>query len=324
MVASGVNPGLGNMPLSQQAQNRTPVSALSQVQGGFPSTQIPNYGSAFQGALDAARGSIAQQLGAALGDIANNQKQAGIALGTLPGQINDAYDSALAQNSKTALGAQQLNQQLIGKGPAGGNYMGGGALGQGMLTASQNAENSQIQNTQNADQQNVPLLAAGIQQMGTQEQAAARMAALGENQQLDMQQASFDQQQQAAAQAQQYAQQNALQNYQYQRQLNDQQNAAQQGLYTEQQAAAQSTAVPGLTNSQVQSAQQNPLYGQILQRMQAIASQGPPGGQNTIYGFSDFQNQLQQVARNDPALWAVIKANAPAGFQPYAKELGMA
>lgn len=284
--------------------------------GSYGPAQMPNYTGAFQNAINAARGNISQQLQTALGDIQNSQKGAEAALGQYAPQVNAAF------------AATQGTQQNAFNTLSGANKAAGlGSVNFGQIMQPEMAAQGLAHTEQLGNQS---LLQQGINEQINREQALAQLGAQSQMGQLDQQQAAFAQQQQQMAQQQAYAQQNALQQFGYQKQLNDQQDQASLRQYQAQQANAQATgpyANSGLTQNQVSSAMANPEYQSIMQRIQAIAAQGPPSTNgktgNIIQGFADFQAQLQNLQRTNPALYAVLKANAPAGFAPYAKELGL-
>lgn len=225
-----------------------PPSAMS----AYGNAQAPNYQAAFQQALNHARGNINAQLGAALGDIANSQQQAGIALGQMPGMINSAF------------GQEQGNEQSALAGLQGAMSKAG--IGGGMnLSAMMAPEMSAEANTRGADMANVPLLQAGMTEAADRARTQADLAALNANSQLDQGQMQYDQNMAGNQQQQGYNAANAYQQYLYSRSLNDQQDKASAAG----QAPTTGNAVNGLTSQQVDTIRQSPAYRNIANMIQS-------------------------------------------------------
>lgn len=159
---------------------------------GHQPAAAQNYSSVFQNALGSARSDIGQQLAGALSDIKANQLYAHQALGQLPGQINQSYNTA---NSLMNTGQQAAQQGMNAPGlnaTTAANT--GGSLAQYMAP-----ERAAIAGEKAGEQANVPLLATGITQASSQEQAAANNAALSDYSALAQQQAQLAGQAQIAA-----------------------------------------------------------------------------------------------------------------------------
>lgn len=131
-----------------------------------------DYMTAFQNALQSARGGIQQQLGVALNDINQNRQAAQGALGQLGPGIDQAY-GALNSTQNAAQNAISGAQQRSGIGSL-------NSLQTYMQPARAAANNSQAYL-----KSEIPLLGLGIQQQASQQQNAAQMAGLSDNNALN-------------------------------------------------------------------------------------------------------------------------------------------
>lgn len=290
------------------------MSALSAA----TAPQAPvDYTTQFQNALTQARGNINQQLMAAMGDIQNSQAAAGQALGTLPGAINQSYGQALGTmgNAENMIEAAQKKS------------------GVGSLTPLQSymqPVDAAIHGSEAAAQANVPLLQVAIQQQTAQQRAAAQMAAMGDMGGLNQQLMSFYGQQAgqeaAAKQQAEQAAANALQNYNYSKQLQDDPNRNFGPSSTA--GTAQLTdkqGIPlGYTGNDVAKAKASPSFSRATQAIQAAQAITDP--KKSAQQQAQIWFEMQQVYKNQPAMLAALASTFPNGQPPTPQqaELGKA
>lgn len=282
MALNGTTPGLATLPTKAPGT----VSAL----GAYAAPKPPvDYGQAFQNALGQARESIQQQLGAALGDIQTSQNAAGQALGQIPSGINAAYGQANGTIDKslgTIAGAQKAS----------------GIGSMTPLSAYMQPERAAIQNSQAYAQSMVPMLGMGIQEEGARQRAMANMAAMGGNQQLD--QATM---QNASQQG------NALQNYNYQKQLQDDPNRNFGASATSLSAPVidQTTGLArGFTQGDVQTVMKSQPYQRSVKLITDAQANSDPEEQKRVWA------DLSQHYANNPAMLAALSAAFPGGKPP--------
>lgn len=265
--------------------------------GAAAAPKLTDYAAQYEAALGSQRATIAHQIASALADM--NQQEAGArqAVGLLPGQLNQVYDTGNASMAQSA-GALDAAQKASGL----TSYMGAGAQMapvQGAITADRAAR-----------QADVPLLNIGLAQAAAAQHAALQQASLGAYGQVDQQQAQF-------ALAQQQAQQAAQQH------IADQQFSAQQ-----QQTGADLSLRNTLAAQQASAGATDPFTLQSLHAQQTNIDKAGFGGQFTApqaiairdtpqYKFI-ASNGLQaaydynRLHPNDPAvhtLFQVLKAD---------------
>jgi hypothetical protein len=180
-------------------QQRTTLNALAQQ-------PPPDYGAAYRQSLENARSGIQRQFALALGDIAQRESAAGQAVGTLPGQLQSIYaqgGSGLA-NAAAALDAAQKASGVT-------SFMGANAQLAPLRAA--------IGQDLAARQADVPLLRLAMQTEFARQRAGLQNARIGAEQDL-------------AAEARQYALEQARRQQERQYQLAD---LADQRRYEERQ-----------------------------------------------------------------------------------------
>jgi hypothetical protein len=264
----GTNP-YGVAPGPNAAQLSAAWSAYhpGQVQG-MMQAPMTDYASMFQNALSQARSGIQQQYGAALGDIANSQAAAGQALGTLPGEVNRNYGQAFSTmgNAQNALTAAQQKS---------------GVGSNASLSAYMAPVSAAVHGSQAAALANVPLLKVGIGQAADQRRAAAQMAEQGDMNTLNGQEMQFAMSQAAAQQQAQAAQQSAMQQYLYQKQLQDDPNRnfgpSSTAGSPDAQVVDPKTGLPmGFTTKQLTEAQKTGQYQRAAKELQSADPKDVP------------------------------------------------
>lgn len=281
---------LAGKPAPQNGLAAFAGSPLGQVWGQanqmYGPSQPAGYPQAFQGALNAARGSIASMLHTSLSDIANSQAKAGEALGQYAPQVNAAWQEGqgqIANADATARGALTK----YGMDP-------------GLSQANLAPERIAMQSTHRGDLADQSLLATGIQQEGAHDNAMAHLAANDRMGQVDQLQAQLQNQAAMAAQAQQYQQQNNLQQFGLGLLNNAQQLQNQKSLLSAQTATntAQSSAYPGMTQGQITQAMTSPQYARMSTLIQGTKL-GTPEAAN-------LAGDLLQETNANPALQAIL------------------
>lgn len=143
-----------------------------------PAPNPVNYGSAFEGALGAARSSIAQQFQLALSDVAKREAAAGQAVGALPGQLGTIYQQGQSSinNATGALDSAQAASGLR-------SFMPAQAQLAPLAAASANDQAARL-----AD---VPLLQLAMQTEMGRQRGALNQARLGAEGEIEQQRASY-------------------------------------------------------------------------------------------------------------------------------------
>jgi hypothetical protein len=238
----------------------------------FGQHEMPDYTGAFQGALDAARGNIAQGLHGALSDIANSQARAGEALKQYAPMVNNNWQ----ENQKTnqaALGSIAGANDAAGVGQINNGVLGGGRL-QGdtgaMLRGEMAPEMAAASAAHRSDLSDQALLNTGMQQQAEHENALAQLAAQQAQGGLDAQAMGFQQSMALQGMQNQSAQELAKQQFGYGLLTNAQNNTAQANLYKQQKTDAADTAPAtgqykdtGLYKTQVDNIHKTPKYERI-------------------------------------------------------------
>lgn len=251
--------------------------AMSTMYG--PSS-MANYQGAFQGAINAARGNIADQLHGALSDIANSQAQAGVALGQYAPMVNTAWKEGQGEIA---------NAQTAGAG-AFAKY----GIDPGLAQANLAPEAIAMQGTHQSDLADQALLNTGISQQGAHERAMANLAANDRYGQLDQANMGLQAQLAAASMGNDQAMNmarfnqaasgvNALRDYTLQQKLGQTpaaNNNQAAGMY-------QNT---GLTQGQVDAAQASPDFANNVKAIQNQTLK-----QNDVYRLQQKYPQLYQV-----------------------------
>jgi hypothetical protein len=269
-----------NSPLGQE------WTAANKLYG--PST-MPNYTDAFQGALNSARGNIAQQLQGALGDIQNSQANAEQALGQYAPMVNHAWQAAQGQiNNAATAGAGALAKYSVGPGAANADLA---------------PEKIAMNLTHGNDLSDQALLNTGMQQQAQHERAMAQLAAQDRYGQVDQLQAQLQAQAAQSAQNEAYTRANNLQQFGLGL-LNNAQQFKQQKELNSQAATTNSNPAPGafgqagFTQGQITTAMKSPQYGHFTSLI-SNAKAGTTEG-NQLAGM------ILQATNGNPALQALL------------------
>jgi hypothetical protein len=270
---------------------------LSKASALYGPSQMSGYPDAFQGALQAARGNIAQQLQGALGDIQGSQDHAMAALGQYAPQVNTAWQ----EGTGMADNAQKTSAAALAK------YGIGSQVAKADMAPERLAMNATHQN----DLSDQSLLQTGIDQQAMAARAQAQLAAQDRQGQLDQLQAQLSSQQAMAAQQQQYAQANALQQFGLNALNNAQQYQAQKGLAAGQAQQNQNPATgryanTGLTEGQILTAQHLPQYARYNQMITGLKA----GSQEANVAAG----QIMQATAGNPVLQQLLMTDNPDFF----------
>lgn len=301
-VQENVNAGRSARQSPIPGMQRPAPAAPSPLAAVAAGPAAPDYMALYQQGLNAAKSNIANRLHGDLGYIQQQQQLAGQAVNQLPTGINNAYGQAASsnQNAENAITAAQKASGVGSLTPL-GSYMA--------------PVNAALHGTQTALLQNVPLLQIGAQQQADQERAMAMQGASQDQSALQVQDMQFQQQQaQQAAQAKQAqdaANANSMQNYAYQKLLQDD-KSKQYGPTTASTIGAQPVTDAkgnplGYTPNDVAQAKKNPIYGRAAKE---ISDAADPTTQAHIW------KQLSTKYANQPALIAALTTLFPNGTPP--------
>jgi hypothetical protein len=300
--SSPIGPGLGVTP---RASTPKPSSLAAASAPPLPPSNQPDYAAAFQQGLDSARGSISQQLNGALSDIANSQRQAGVALGQYAPMINNDWRENTASNAGALAAVAGANTAAGVGGNLNNGALGGARLtgGTGQLLRGEMAPDVAATNaTHREDLSDQSLLATGISQQAEHERALANLAAQSDYGQLAQAQMGY----QATMAGNQQQNANALymaQLGQYYNQQNQataaKDNLAQARAQGGGQAASGPYATYGLQQSDVSSVQKNPAYSRW----------------NLFIGSGGADpNQVSRALAGQPKMLQVLMAENPGFF----------